>query len=68
MGRFISYLKARKIISKGYLYHLRVKNSSSQTPFLESIFSSQSVSRSEDLSEVPIEKEIDFEIDLLPDT
>ena len=27
MGRFISYLKARKIISKGYLYHLvRVKD------------------------------------------
>ena len=29
MGRFISYLKARKMISKGYLYHLvRVKDSS----------------------------------------
>ncbi|MCQ8082150.1 hypothetical protein NP492_23805, partial [Salmonella enterica] len=32
MGRFISYLKARKMISKGYLYHLvRVKDSSSKT-------------------------------------
>ena len=29
MGRFISYIKARKMISKGYLYHLvRVKVSS----------------------------------------
>ena len=27
MGRFISYIKARKMISKGYLYHLvRVKD------------------------------------------
>uniref|UniRef100_M1D8Q5 Gag-pol polyprotein n=1 Tax=Solanum tuberosum TaxID=4113 RepID=M1D8Q5_SOLTU len=37
-GRFISYLKTRKMISKGYLYHLvRVKDSSSKTPALESI-------------------------------
>ena len=36
MGRFISYLKARKMISKGYLYHLvRVKDSSFETPTLE---------------------------------
>ena len=37
MGRFISYLKARKMISKGYLYHLVwVKDSSYETPVLES--------------------------------
>lgn len=36
VGRFISYLKSRKIISKGYLYYLvRVKNSSYETPTLE---------------------------------
>ena len=36
MGRFISYLKARKMISKGYMYHLvRVKDSSVETPTLE---------------------------------
>ena len=35
MGRLISYLKARKMISKGYLYHLvQVKDSSSETPTL----------------------------------
>ena len=37
MGRFISYLKARKMISKDYLYHLvRVKDSTLETPSLES--------------------------------
>ncbi|KAH0655152.1 hypothetical protein KY285_030034 [Solanum tuberosum] len=36
MGRFISYLKARKMISKGYLYHLvQVKDSSYESPTLE---------------------------------
>ena len=36
MGRFISYLKARKMISKGYLYHLvRAKDSSHKTPTLK---------------------------------
>ena len=35
MGRFISYLKARKMISKGYLYHLVwVKDFSSESPTL----------------------------------
>ena len=36
MGRFISYLKARRVISKGYLYHLvRVKDSRSETQTIE---------------------------------
>ena len=36
MDQFISYLKARKMISKGYLYHLvRVKDSISETPNLD---------------------------------
>ena len=34
MGRFISYLKAKKMISKAYLYHLvRVKDSSSDPKY-----------------------------------
>ena len=38
MGQFISYIKARKMISKGYLYHLVwVKDSSSESPTLESV-------------------------------
>ena len=38
MDRFISYLKDRKMISKGYLYHLvRVKDSRSETPTLKSV-------------------------------
>ena len=38
MGRFISYLKARKMISMGYLYHLvRVMDSIYETPTLESV-------------------------------
>ena len=38
MDRFISYLKARKMISKGYLYHLvLVKDSRLETLSLESV-------------------------------
>ena len=38
MGGFISYLKARKMISKCYLYHLvRAKDSILETPSLESV-------------------------------
>ena len=71
MSRFISYLKARKMISKGYIYHpVRVKDSSLETPSLESV---QKVCEfqelfSKDLPRVPPEREIDFGIDLLPDT
>ncbi|KAH0757840.1 hypothetical protein KY290_021333 [Solanum tuberosum] len=71
MGRFISYLKARKMISKGYLYHLvRVKDSSSESPTLESVpvVSEFPEVFPEDLPGVPPEREIDFGIDLLQDT
>ncbi|XP_069147059.1 uncharacterized protein [Solanum lycopersicum] len=71
MGRFISYLKARKIISKGYLYHLvRVKDSSSETPTLESVPVVCEFPElfQEDLPGVPPEREIDFGIDILPNT
>ena len=38
MGRFISYVKARKMISKGYLYYLvQVKVSSFETLTIESV-------------------------------
>ena len=71
MGRFISYLKARKIISKGYLCHLVwVMDYSLETPTLYSVlvvceFPDVFL---EDLSEVPPKREIDLGIDFLPDT
>ena len=71
MGQFISHLKASKMISKGYLYNLvRVKDSSLETPTLESVpvvcvFSEVFP---EDLPGVPPKRKIDFGIDLLPDT
>ena len=71
MGRFISYLKARKMISKGYLYHLvRAKDSSLETPTLDSVPVVCEFPEvfPEDLPKVPPEREINFEIDLLPDT
>ncbi|KAH0725447.1 hypothetical protein KY284_001312 [Solanum tuberosum] len=71
MGRFISYLKAIKMISKVYLYHLvRVKDLSSETPTLESIPVVNEFPEvfPEDLPGVPPEREIDLGIDLLPNT
>ena len=71
MGRFISYLTVRKMISKGYLYHVvQSKDSSLETPSLESVpvvceFPEASP---KDLPGVPPKREIDFGIDLLPDT
>ncbi|XP_069152714.1 uncharacterized protein [Solanum lycopersicum] len=71
MGRFISYLKAKKKISKEYLYHLvRVKYSSSRTPTLESIPVVCEFSKvfPEYLLGVPPKWQIELGIDLLPDT
>ncbi|KAH0725485.1 hypothetical protein KY284_001350 [Solanum tuberosum] len=71
MGRFISYLKARKMISKGYLYRLVwVKDSSSETPTPKSVPMVNEFPKvfPEDLPKVPLKREIDFGIDLLPDT
>ena len=37
-GHFISYLKARKLVSKGCIYHLvRFNNSSAQISLLQSV-------------------------------
>jgi len=71
IDRFISYLKARKMISKGYLYHLvRVKDSRSESPTLESVPVVNEFPKvfPEDLLGVPPDREINFRIDLLPDT
>ena len=71
MGHFISYLKARRVISKGYLYHLvRVKDSSSETPILESVLVVSVFPEVflEDLYGLSLEKEINFKIDFLLDT
>ena len=63
VDQFISYLKDRMMISKGYLYHLVwVKDSSSETLTFDSVpivFEFQKV-YSKDLPEVPLEREINF--------
>ncbi|KAH0746375.1 hypothetical protein KY285_008032 [Solanum tuberosum] len=62
--------RARKMISKGYLYHLvRVKDSSSESPTLESVPVVNEFLEvfPEDLDGVPPDREIDFGSDLLPD-
>src|SRR5688572_30122804 len=70
-GKFISCIKARKMISKGCIYHIvRVRDVESEVPSLESV----SVVNEfpdvfpDDLPGIPPEREIDFGIDLLPDT
>lgn len=67
----ISYLKAYTIISKGCIYHLeRVRDVTSQIPSLESvpIVNEYLDIFLEELPGVPSEREIDFDIELLPDT
>ncbi|KAF3634026.1 hypothetical protein FXO38_25327 [Capsicum annuum] len=70
-GKFISYLRARRLISKGYLYHLVwVKDSNSKGLFLHSIPVVNEFSEvfCDDLLCVPPDTEIEFGIDLVPDT
>ncbi|PHU07163.1 hypothetical protein BC332_23652 [Capsicum chinense] len=70
-GHLVSYLRARKMISKGCVYHLvRVKDINSETLSLESVSVVNEYSDifPEDLPEISPEKEIDFGIDLLPNT
>ncbi|XP_070023122.1 uncharacterized protein [Nicotiana sylvestris] len=70
-GRFISYLKAIKMISKGYFYHLvQVKNADDQIPILQSVPIVNEFPKvfPEDLPGVPSDREIDFGIGLLPVT
>ncbi|KAH0709554.1 hypothetical protein KY284_010981 [Solanum tuberosum] len=70
-GRFISYLKAKKLVSKGCVYHLvRVNDSSVEIPLIQSISVVKEFPEvfPDDLPGVPPEREIDFSIDILPDT
>ena len=70
-GRFISYFKARRMISKGYIYHLvRVRDTEAEPPTLHAVPVVNEFSDvfPEDLPKIPPEREIDFRIDLLPDT
>ncbi|XP_070002559.1 uncharacterized protein [Nicotiana sylvestris] len=70
-GRFISYLKAIKMISNGYIYHLvRVKDADAQIPTLQSvpIVNEFPGVFPEDLPGIPPDREINFGIDLLPGT
>ncbi|XP_070029224.1 uncharacterized protein [Nicotiana sylvestris] len=70
-GRFISYLKARKMISKGYIYHLvRVRDAEAKPPTLQSIPVVNEFSDvfPDKLPGLPPKREIEFSIDVLPDT
>ncbi|KAH0781380.1 hypothetical protein KY290_000978 [Solanum tuberosum] len=70
-GQFVSCLKAKKIISKGCIYHLvRVRDVDSETPTLQSVpIVNEFLGRFPDeLHGIPPKREIDFGIDLLPDT
>ncbi|KAH0728063.1 hypothetical protein KY284_003928 [Solanum tuberosum] len=70
-GHFILYLKARKLVSKGCIYHLvRVNDSSVEVPYIQSVPVVKEFPEvfPDDLPRVPPEREIDFGIDLLPDT
>ncbi|XP_070050781.1 uncharacterized protein [Nicotiana tomentosiformis] len=70
-GRFISYLKATKMIRKGYIYHLvRVTDTTAEVPTVESVpivneFPDVFL---DELPGIPPDREIDFGIDMVPDT
>ena len=67
-GRFILYLKARKLVSKGCVYHLvRVNNSSVEIPSIQSVSVVKEFPEvfRDHLPGVPPEREIDFGIDIL---
>ncbi|XP_060168953.1 uncharacterized protein LOC132599707, partial [Lycium barbarum] len=70
-GKFISYLKAKKMIRKGYIYHLvRVQDLTAETPTLQSVPVVNEFPDvfPDELPGLPPEREIDFSIDLLPGT
>ncbi|WMV30217.1 hypothetical protein MTR67_023602 [Solanum verrucosum] len=70
-GKFISYLKAKKMMSKGYIcYLVRVKNRDVESPTLQSIplvIEFPDVFP-EDLPSLPPEQEVEFSIDVIPNT
>ncbi|KAH0712585.1 hypothetical protein KY289_008544 [Solanum tuberosum] len=70
-GRFISFLKARKLVFKRCVYHLvRVNDSSVEVPHIQSVPVIKEFPEvfPDDLPGVPSEREIVFGIDLVPDT
>ncbi|XP_070020452.1 uncharacterized protein [Nicotiana sylvestris] len=67
-GRFISYLKARKIIAKGCIYHIvRVKDADAEIPTLQSIPVVREYTDVflDELPGIPPKRAVDFGIDLL---
>ncbi|KAH0706534.1 hypothetical protein KY285_012312 [Solanum tuberosum] len=70
-GRFIAYLKATKLVCKGCIHHLvRVNDSSVEIPHIQSVPVVKEFPKVflHDLPGVPPEREINFDIDVLPDT
>ena len=70
-GHFISYLKAKNLVSKGCIYHLvKVNDSSVEIPPFQSVPIVREFPKvfPDDLPGIPPEREIDFGIDLIPDT
>ncbi|WMV34387.1 hypothetical protein MTR67_027772 [Solanum verrucosum] len=70
-GRFISYLKTRKLVSKGCVYHLvRVNDSSVEIPHIQSVPIVKEFPEvfRDDLPRVLPKREIDFGIDTILDT
>ncbi|XP_070040992.1 uncharacterized protein [Nicotiana tomentosiformis] len=69
--RFISHLKARKMIIKGCIYHLvRVQDMEVESPTIQSIHMVNELPDvfPDELPGLPPKREIMFAIDLLPDT
>ncbi|XP_070003090.1 uncharacterized protein [Nicotiana sylvestris] len=69
-GRFISYLKASKMIRKGCIYHLvRVADTTSEVSSPESVPVVNEFLEvfPDELPGIPPDREIDFGIDVLPD-
>ena len=70
-SQLVSYLRARKMISKGCVYHLvHVKDSGSESPSFESVpvVNEYLDVFPEHLPGIPPKREIDFDINFIPDT
>ena len=70
-NHFISYLKARKLVFKGCIYHLvRFNDQSAEVPSLQFVPIVIELSEvfPDDLPNVPPEREIDFGINIIPYT
>ena len=70
-GHFISYLKVRKLVSNGCIYHLvRVNDSSAEIPSHQSVPIVKEFPKviAHDLPRVPPKRETEFGIDLISDT